>query len=269
MFSTGLSSGAREGRRIMVMLLGTARAAWCATRLDRAAGPHGLPWSRCGRSRPGEAASPRCRRTAGPAPSLCLEPDRSRRTGTRSRSADQRAGAGAFRVLPIAARGHSSGRSAPRPGTRSRRVFSLRCRSDGPSACPGSFFERLDRAPVLSRVTRTATDVREAQRLEELADRALVVGDPEALHDDALQIDPTPAYDPVHSPVRAGLDELPDLCALLRRETGRRAFGPAVQQTLGAVAIEAMDPVAQRLSVHPADPRRLRPVHPVQNRSQR
>src|SRR3954465_1783370 len=63
---------------------------------------------------------------------------------------------------------------------------------------------------------------------------------------------PTPAYDPVHSPVRAGLDELPDLCALLRRETGRRAFGPAVQQTLGAVAIEAMDPVAQRLSVHPA-----------------
>src|SRR5436190_2362637 len=90
-----------------------------------------------------------------------------------------------------------------------------------------------------------------------------------ACHDHALQIDPTPAYDPVHSPVRAGLDELPDLCALLRRETGRRAFGPAVQQTLGAVVIEAMDPVAQRLSVHPADPGRLRPVHPVENRSQR
>src|SRR4051812_25853016 len=129
-------------------------------------------------------------------------------------------------------------------------------------------FERLDRAPVLSRVTRTATDVREAQRLEELANRALVVGDPEALDDHALQIDPTPAYDPGHSPVRAGLEELPDLCALLRRETGRRALGPAVQQTLGAVVIEAMDPVAQRLSVHPADPGRLRPIHPVENRSQ-
>src|SRR3954447_20544503 len=88
------------------------------------------------------------------------------------------------------------------------------------------FFERLDRAPVLSRVTRTATDVREAQRLEELADRALVVGDPEALHDDALQIDPTPAYDPVHSPVRAGLDELPDRA---RCSAERRGAGPLDQ----------------------------------------
>src|SRR3954465_12169943 len=161
-----------------------------------------------------------------------------------------------------------AGAVAPRPDTLAQtgQITSHKPLADGAGH---TFFERLDRAPVLSRVTRTATDVREAQRLEELADRALVVGDPEALHDDALQIDPTPAYDPVHSPVRAGLDELPDLCALLRRETGRRAFGPAVQQTLGAVAIEAMDPVAQRLSVHPTDPGRLRPVHPVQNRSQR
>jgi hypothetical protein len=111
--------------------------------------------------------------------------------------------------------------------------------------------------------------VREAERLEELADRTLVVGDSEALEDDALQVDPTPAHDAVQGPVRAGLDELRDLRTLLRRETGRRAFGPSVQETLGAVRVEPMPPVTQRLPIHPADPGRLCPVHAVQNRSQR
>jgi hypothetical protein len=50
--------------------------------------------------------------------------------------------------------------------------------------------------------------VREAKPLEELAHRALVIGDPEALEDDALQIDPPPTDHAMHGPVRAGLDEL-------------------------------------------------------------
>ena len=54
----------------------------------------------------------------------------------------------------------------------------------------GKFFERLDRPLILSGVTRAGADVGEAERLQELADRALVIGNPEALEDDALQVDP-------------------------------------------------------------------------------
>ena len=132
-----------------------------------------------------------------------------------------------------------------------------------------SFFERLDRALVLPRVTRAGADMREAEPLEELADRALVVGDPEALQDHALQVDPAPAHDPVHGPVRPGLDEFCDLGPLLGREARLGSLRPAVQETVGAVRVETMNPVPQRLPVHPADPGRLRPVHAVDNRGQR
>jgi hypothetical protein len=72
----------------------------------------------------------------------------------RSRSAGRPAGAAGFLASPIAARDRSSGQSAPRPGTRSRSVFVWRCRPNGRSAWPGSFFERLDRACILHRVTQ-------------------------------------------------------------------------------------------------------------------
>ena len=111
--------------------------------------------------------------------------------------------------------------------------------------------------------------MREAERLEELADRALVVGDPEALDDDTLQIDPTPAHHPVHGPVRPYLDELCDFGTLLDREARLRTFGPAVEKAIRPVRVEPVHPVAQRLPVHAADPGRLRPVHPVQHRRQR
>ena len=57
-------------------------------------------------------------------------------------------------------------------------------------------------------------------RLQDLTDGPLVVRNPEALDDNALQIDPPPAYDAMHIPVRPGLDKLRDLRELLRRETG-------------------------------------------------
>src|SRR3954452_3918063 len=56
------------------------------------------------------------------------------------------------------------------------------------------FFKRLDRARILGRVTRASTHMREAKRLEELADCTFVIGDPEPLDNDALQVDPTPAH---------------------------------------------------------------------------
>jgi hypothetical protein len=133
----------------------------------------------------------------------------------------------------------------------------------------GKFFKSLDRARVLHRVTRAGADVGEAEPLEELADRALVIGDREALQDDALEIDAPPTHDAVHGPVRTGLDELCELSSLLLREPRLATFGPVVEKAIGAVFVEPVNPVAQRLAVHPADPGRLGPVHPVQNRSQR
>jgi hypothetical protein len=93
-------------------------------------------------------------------------------------------------------------------------------------------------------------DVGEAERLEQLADRSLVIRDPEALADDTLQVDPAPADDPVHGPVRPGLDEVGDLGPLLGREARLRTFRPAVPKPVGAVGVEAVNPVAQRLPAH-------------------
>ena len=118
-------------------------------------------------------------------------------------------------------------------------------------------------------MARAGADVREAEPLEKLADRALVIGDAEALEDDALQVDPTPAHHAVHGPVRARFDELRDLSSLLLREARLGTFGPAVHKAVGAVRVEPVHPVPQRLPVHSANPSRVRPVHPVHDRSQR
>src|SRR5215204_2080165 len=56
-------------------------------------------------------------------------------------------------------------------------------------------------------------------------------------------------------------------CAAERR--GGVALRPAVLQPLGAALIEAVHPVAQRLAIHAADARRIRPAHPVQHRRNR
>jgi hypothetical protein len=111
--------------------------------------------------------------------------------------------------------------------------------------------------------------VAKAERLEQLADRALVVRHPEARQDEPLQVDPPPAHHAMHGPVGAGLDKLRDLGALLLRQTRLGTLGPTVQKALGTLCIEPVNPVAQRLPVHSADPGRLRPAHAVHNRSQR
>jgi hypothetical protein len=128
------------------------------------------------------------------------------------------------------------------------------------------FFELRHDPLVLRRVTRAGADVREAELVQELADRALMGGDPEAIEDHPLQVDPTPAHNTMHGSVRTGLDEAGQLGLLLGGEAGRVAFGPGVPKAIGTVRVEPMHPVPQGLPVHAADPRRLRPVHAVQDR---
>jgi hypothetical protein len=73
-------------------------------------------------------------------------------------------------------------------------------------------------------MARACADVRKSELLQDLAHRALVIDDAEALGDDALQVDAPPAHDLVQSPVRAGLDEFRQRRLLLCREARRRAF---------------------------------------------
>src|SRR3954468_18194426 len=130
------------------------------------------------------------------------------------------------------------------------------------------FFELRHDALILSRMARAGADVRKADPVQDLAHGALVVDDTEALSDEVLQVDPAPTHDPVHGPIRSGLDEAGEFSLLLGAEAGRVALGPNVLQPLGSVLVEAMDPVSQGLAIHAADAGGLCPVHPVQDRGE-
>jgi hypothetical protein len=52
--------------------------------------------------------------------------------------------------------------------------------------------------------------------------------DAEPLGDDALEVEPTPAYDAVRLAIRTGLDDLRKLGHLLGRKPGLRAFRPVI-----------------------------------------
>ena len=75
-------------------------------------------------------------------------------------------------------------------------------------------------------MARTGADVAEPELLQDLADRPLVVDDPEALGDDALQVDPAPAHDAIYGAVRTGLDDLGQFRLLLGRQPRRLALRP-------------------------------------------
>ena len=60
-------------------------------------------------------------------------------------------------------------------------LLARHAREVGRERARGSFFERLDDLAILLGVTRPGADVREAQSLEQLADGALVILDPEPL----------------------------------------------------------------------------------------
>jgi hypothetical protein len=95
-----------------------------------------------------------------------------------------------------------------------------------------------------------------------------MVVDAEALPDDTLQIDPPPAHHAVDGGVRPGLHDLRQFRLLPGRQPRVIAAVPMVLQTIGTFCIETMHPVPQRLPVHAADPCRILPAHPVQDRRQ-
>jgi len=130
-------------------------------------------------------------------------------------------------------------------------------------------FEFLDDVGVLCRMLRTCADVRETEPVQQFADIARVVVHAEAILDDALQIDASPARDAVNSTVRTLFDDRGQVGLLLGRQTRWRTRRPLVDKTFGTCRIEPVHPVAERLTIHPADPRRIGSAHPVQNRRDR
>src|ERR1700722_12718143 len=59
------------------------------------------------------------------------------------------------------------------------------------------------------------------------------------------------------------------LGCLLSRKPGLRAFRPVINKPLRTRGVEAVNPIAQRLAVHAADPRGRPSVHSVSNPCQR
>jgi len=105
--------------------------------------------------------------------------------------------------------------------------------------------------------------------LQKLSDIARMKLDAEPLGDDALEVDPPPAHDAVLLMIRTRLDDLREPSQLLRRKARLGTLRPVVDEALRTRPVEAMDPVTQRLAVHPVDLRRRAPVHAVPDRGQR
>jgi hypothetical protein len=63
----------------------------------------------------------------------------------------------------------------------------------------------------------------EAERLEQLSNIALVKLAPEPLSDDALEVHPSPAHDPVLLTIRPSFDDGGELGQLLSRQARLRA----------------------------------------------
>src|SRR5271155_2281590 len=118
-------------------------------------------------------------------------------------------------------------------------------------------------------MARPRANVRKAEFLEKLADIAGVVVDAEALGDDPLEIDPSPAHHAVDFPLRHRLDDPGELGQLIRQEARLRTARPIVEEGFWSRIVEAMNPVAQGLAIHSADLGGLAAVHSVPNRSQR
>ena len=118
-------------------------------------------------------------------------------------------------------------------------------------------------------MARARADVREAKLFQHRAHMALMIIDAEALLDDTLQVSAPPAHNAIDRKFRACLDKLFQFRLLLFGQARHPARCLVIQQPVRPHLIEPVYPVAQRLPIHPANPRRLCPVHPVAHRRQR
>ena len=130
-----------------------------------------------------------------------------------------------------------------------------------------SFFERRDGAPVLGGMAGTRADVRKADRLEQLADRALVIA--HAKRSLITRCRSIRRQRTTPSTARSGpVSTSSAMSVAVRRRGAARVLRPNVGEPIGTMLIEPVHPIPQRLPVHAADPGRLGAIHPVNNCSQ-
>ena len=134
---------------------------------------------------------------------------------------------------------------------------------------PEKFFKSLDCVGFLRWVLRPRAVVREALLLQQTPDRDLIEFDIEALLDDLLEVDATPAHHAVLLDVGPSLHDLAELGLLLGRQLRLGAGSLGVDQPFRTALIEGMHPIPQRLAIHAADAGRLVALHAILHGSKR
>jgi hypothetical protein len=142
------------------------------------------------------------------------------------------------------------------PGTRSRPASLPLCPYRRRPAPPvrESFFKILNGLRVLFRVLRPGADVSKTEFFEHAANRHFIEIDAKPLLDDAPEVNAPPPHDPVLDWIGRGFHDPLQLLFLFRRQFRARPGSFAVDQPCWTVGMEAMNPIAQRLSIHRATP---------------
>ena len=86
--------------------------------------------------------------------------------------------------------------------------------------------------------------------------------------DDALQIDASPANDPIGAEIRPRINNRRQFGLLIGGQTRLDAPSMQVAQSVGPELVEPVNPVPQGLPIHAADARCVSAVHAIQNRRQ-
>ena len=130
-------------------------------------------------------------------------------------------------------------------------------------------FESRDDPLVLLGMARAGSDVGEAERLEKLADAALVIGDAETPRDHPFRSmrrqRTTPSV--LGSGPVSTISANSTNCAA--GQPRLRPFAAMILQTYRPFGVETMNPIAQHLAVHADRLRRLGPILPLKHRRQR
>ena len=265
MFSTGLSSGSREGNRIGVMfvgMMGLLVACHAARSMMRIAYAP-LATLRAISSICACMASVFTRGDAIAAP--LRAPDKSLRTDRCFRNAGRQAGEVASRFSPIDGRFRSFCRSWLHPGTRVQSALSPARPQDARLTRARSFLNASTISPCCAGCLGRALTWEKPSFFHKGNDVSLAIVKAEALFDDPLKINPPPANDAIFLAVRSCLHDSSQVRKLGSTQPWFNAPCMRVTQTVRLLVIKTANPVAKVLAIDPSHPGAVSLVHAVQN----
>jgi len=169
------------------------------------------------------------------------------------------------RVGPRCSSAFPADRHGLRPETISRSACLRRVAAALRLQAKRSFFKCLLRGEVALGIVRSRLHARQSHPVQQLADGALVHLHVEAFGDLIAQIDTAPAHDAMACRIRPGQNDVLQFGHLLIRQGRRPPAARRISEPCDPIGIVTMHPVPQRLTVHAAATRRIRPRHPVQH----